>query len=134
MATFRLDAGILTEEWTSTNGFGGIPGWACRGLCLGTFQAVETLTRYQLTRYRFEEIPYRRALDVVSLDGTQVFIDAIDVKDGPICARNTAAIHAVYNCVKLGPVQFSNYAPRQDSGVYSGLTIRQYSVAFQPLW
>lgn len=134
MATFRYSDGILTEEWSMTGGFGGVPGWSCRGICLDTVAAQFALEKDQLTRYRFEEIPFRRALDVICLDGTPVIIyDWIDVRGGPITATNTGPAQYVYRVVKLGPVRYANYAPAQDSGPFSGRALFQFQVDFQTL-
>jgi len=134
MATFRLSQGVLTEEWTSTPGQGGVRGWACRGLCTDTLAAYYELTKNQLTRYEFREVPYRRELVVIALDGTSPVIwQHIDVRLGPIHAGNIAPSRWVYYCIKLGPVRFGNHAPMQDAGTYAGLSIMQYAVDFQPL-
>jgi hypothetical protein len=135
MATFRLSQGILTEEWQSAPGIGGIRGWTCRGLCLDTYQAYCELTANQLLRFRFTEVPYRRELVCIPLDGSPtVWVGTIDIRLGPIASTNIAPPRYVNGCVKLGPVIFGNYAAMQDSGPYAGYSVTQYQVNFQPIW
>jgi len=134
MATFRYAAGVLTEEWASTQGEGGIRAWVCSGICLDTLLAHTELGRNQLLRWRFTDVPYRRELVVTALDGTTPVIEqTIDVRPGSIHALNTAPARYVYRCVKLGPVSYAYYAPEQDSGAFAGLSVMQYQVRFQPL-
>ena len=133
MATFLQSQGVLTEEWSCGAGPGGLRQWTCRGICLDSAATILYLQQNQLCRVRFEEIPFRRELDVVSLDGTVPYVGQIDVRLGTLHSGNTAPARPVPNCVKLGPVQFANYAPMQSVGAYSGMALLAYSVTFQQI-
>jgi hypothetical protein len=133
MASFRQSQGVLTEEWTASSGAGGLVLWTCRGLCLNTSAAWTVLQKYAVYKVRFIPIPHRAALDAVSLDGSSIYVGTIDVRQGPICAANTAPACRVTNCVKLGPVTYSSVAPKQIVGSYVGYEIVAFAVSFQYL-
>lgn len=131
MATFRQSQGVLTEEWASSSGAGGLSLWTCRGLCLNKSSAWTELQKNAVYKVRFIPIPHRAALDAVSLDGSTVYIGTIDVRQGPICSANTAPACRVVNCIKLGPVTYTSVAPKQIVGSYAGYEIVAYAVSFQ---
>lgn len=134
MASFQHSAGVLSEEWTSSPGAGGQPLWTCAGVCVSTLACIQYLSLYAAYRVRFVPLPHLRRLEAISLDGIPIVVGTIDVRQGPIWSGNTAPVRLVANCVKLGPVNFRSYAPKQDEGTYAGYELLQYTVAFQNLW
>ena len=135
MATFQRSAGILTEEWSSHPGAGGLPLWTCRGVCLAKQTAYDVLNAYACAKVRLVPIPHSGRVDAVALDGrATLFIGSIDVREGPIWLGNTAPAIPVYNCLKLGPVLYTSFAPLQDSGDWSGYALLRFTVQFQVLW